>query len=175
MHWLHQRCFEHLLWISNAIFRSKAEMEIRLTIKLDIFVIVSICPEISEDQLHLPSVKLSKRLSNPSPSEDTCYAKVVIVKGNLKYIPTNWQQHKRGNWKMTEDMLRPKPLLKFVEMFSHIKGKQSIRSLMMKELPKSPVDWRSLRCMTPLNLSWRSYLYSAAIRSVRRDQMSRLN
>lgn len=41
---------------------------------------------------------------------------------------------------MTEDMLRPNPLLKFVEMFSHIKGKQSIRSLMMKELPKSPVD-----------------------------------
>lgn len=41
---------------------------------------------------------------------------------------------------MTEDTLPPNPLLKFVEMFSFIKGKQSIRSLTMKELPKSPVD-----------------------------------
>lgn len=41
---------------------------------------------------------------------------------------------------MTEDTLLPTPLLKFVKMFSLITGKQSIRSLTMKELPKSPVD-----------------------------------
>lgn len=174
MHWLHQQCFRLPLWIRSTIYTNMAEMEMRLAIKLDIFVIVSICPEKDTER----SFALSQTLGDIQqyrPLEGSCYAKVVIVKGNLKHIPTNWQQHKRGNWKMTEDMLRPNPLLKFVEMFSHIKEKQSIRSLMMKELPKSPVDWRSLRCMTPLNLSWRSYLYSAAIRSVRRDQMSRLN
>lgn len=164
-------CVSGCLWISSTIDTNMAEMETRLAIKFDMFVIVS-------KNYMERWFALSQTLGDIQPCrppEGTCYAKVIIVKGNLKYIPTNWQQHKRGNWKMTEDMLRPNPLLKFVEMFSHIKGKQSIRSLMMKELPKSPVDWRSLRCMTPLNLSWRSYLYSAAIRSVRRDQMSRLN
>lgn len=77
-----------------------AELEMSLAIKIDIFVIASVCPGKKKDIERPSSFALSQaliELQQRGPPEGTCYAKVVIVKGNLKYIPTNWQQHKRGN------------------------------------------------------------------------------
>lgn len=56
------------------------------------------------------------------PADEFKNAKVIIVKDNLKFTPTNWQQHKREveKWQKT---YCSSTFLKFEEIFSSNKGK----------------------------------------------------
>lgn len=51
-------------------------------------------------------------VADPHPYEHPtgiCYAKIIIVKDNLKFTPPNWQQHKRGieKWQKTPCLQPP--------------------------------------------------------------------